>query len=145
MGLKNPYTRVRFPPTPPRLNFPVFDRRIGGRHEVPPIGFAGGNPLRSARAGAPRGWPRRGSSRTLVRQQPFLEKGCYPLRFSQEKKRLLSILASVRANHSAFVQDCSFVPPAISFRSTTLLFLGDIFLGLCLAPSSHREVAGAWR
>src|SRR3989338_1765806 len=136
---------VRFRSPAPELDFPVFDQRIGGGGQVPPFVFPPTNPLRAGRAGAPRGWPRRGSSRTLVRQQPFLEKGCYPLRFSQEKKRLLSILASVRANHSAFVQDCSFVPPAISFRSTTLLFLGDIFLGLCLAPSSHREVAGAWR
>jgi hypothetical protein len=29
------------------------------------------------------GWPRRGSSRTLVRRRLFLEKDCYPLRFSQ--------------------------------------------------------------
>ena len=50
----------------PRLDFPIFDRRIGGRHEVPPIGFVGGNPLRSARRCAPRGWPRRGSTSLAV-------------------------------------------------------------------------------
>ncbi|PIT96689.1 hypothetical protein COT82_01735 [Candidatus Campbellbacteria bacterium CG10_big_fil_rev_8_21_14_0_10_35_52] len=102
----------------------------------------GGNQDLSARRDAPRGWPRRGSSRTLVRQQPFLEKGCYPLRFSQEKKRLLSILSSVRANRSAFVQGWSFALPATSFRKGVLIFQFGKLLGQYLVPNNHQEVAG---
>src|SRR3989338_6646388 len=135
---------VRFRSPAPELVFPVFDQRIGGRHKVPPIGFSPTNPLRSARAGAPRGWPRRGSSRTLVRQQPFFEKGCYPLRFSQGLKRLLAILSSVRANHFAFVQNGLFVLQATSFRKDTLPFQFGKYRGLCPVLSSHQEVAGAW-
>ena len=67
-----PLLLVQVQLAPPRLYFRLFDRRIGGRHFVPPIGFVGGNQGRSARAGAPRGWPRRG-----LAQPPNLGHGVY--------------------------------------------------------------------
>src|SRR3990167_421551 len=133
--VSNQITWVRFPSPAPELDFWIFDQPFRGRRTAPPIDFGGFRALHARPSG--------GSSRTLVRQQPFSQKGCYPLRFFQDLKRLLSSFPSVRANHSAFVQVLYFARPATSFRKAVLLFLRDIFLGLCPALNSHQEVAGA--
>ena len=49
-----------------------------------------------------------GSSQRFLWQQPFSQKGCYQKQFCPRIVRLLSILSSVRANNSAFVQSAPF-------------------------------------
>ncbi|OGD40944.1 hypothetical protein A3K28_00015 [Candidatus Azambacteria bacterium RIFOXYB1_FULL_40_33] len=57
-------------------------------------------------------------------------------------KRLLSILSSVRANHSAFVQSAPFSRPATSFQTIKLLFAHDRFPSQYPVLNIHQEVAG---
>src|SRR3989344_3302600 len=136
-------SQVRFLARPPEPDFAAFRKPFRGRRKVPPIDFGVCFQSRSARRRAPRGWPKRGSTRRLLWKQPFSQKGCHHLRFFPVFGRNLASFPSVRPNHSAFVQVRLFAPPATFCRSSVLLSRLDRFLAPCPAPNIRQEVAGA--
>src|SRR3989338_6822969 len=78
-----------------------------------------------------------GSSHRFLLDRPFFTKGLNPKQFCLYSVRLLTSFGKVRANHSACVKDCRFLPRATSFAKVVFLFQHDIFPFQYLGRDSH--------
>src|SRR3990167_9575630 len=123
---------VRSRTTAPESDFQTKHRLFDGTRKARPIDFPPLIQKNSARLRALICFGGGGSSQRFLWQQPFSQKGCYPMQFLPYFLRPLSTFPSVRANVSAFVDYEIFLPPATFSQITILLFLNDIFLCLCL-------------
>src|SRR3990167_2911003 len=114
-------SRVRSPVLAPESDFQTKRRLFDGTREARPTDFPPQNSGFLARLRALICFGGGGSSQRFLWQQPFSQKGCYPMQFFPYFPRPLSTFPSVRANVSAFV-DYEIFPPPATFSFSSLMF-----------------------
>src|SRR3989344_5242053 len=131
---------VRFPLAAPKQNSTAFSKPEGGTREARPTDFPPFFQTNSeflARWRAPVFRRGGGSSQRFLWRRPFSQKGLNQKQFCLYSVRHLTNFGKVRANHSACVKDCRFLPRATSFRITTFLFANDNLLGQLFGLNIH--------
>src|SRR3989344_200692 len=140
--------QVRFSLGPPTANSTAFLKPTCGTREARPNGFRlnfaqnpkGNSPKMNPNLARWRALIFRqggGSSQRFLWRRPFLQKGLNQKQFCLYFVRLLASFGKVRANHSACVKDCRFLPRATSSRITTFLFANDNLRGQSLGLNIH--------
>src|SRR3989338_3715978 len=118
----------------------TFSKLEGGTREARPTDFPPFFQTNSeflARLRAPVFHRGGGSRQRFLLRRPFCQKGLNQKQFCLYFVRLLTSFGKVRANHSACVKDCRFLPRATSFRTTIFLFVNDNLLGQLFGLNSH--------